>query len=146
MPSLRVLALIGHSDPHLFEHYLKQAGLTIVGIKDHDPLRKEMQVEAVYSIASGMTESVDDQLVMTPYQRKLRDLADDCGFLVGLTEGMDQMPGTWPNPIKAMMNADEEEEEAAPAGGDQAAPAAPPPPGGGTPPPPPPGGGTPPPM
>lgn len=144
MPSFRVLALIARSDPRLFEHHLKQAGLTIVGEKNYDPLRNEMQAEAVHSIASGMTEDADDQLVMTPHQRKLRNLADDCGFLVGLTEGMDQMAGTWPNPIKVMMNTDEEEEEEAPAGGDQTAPGAPPPEAGGAPPPP--GGAAPPPM
>lgn len=146
MPTLRVLRLIANSDPRLFEHHLRQAGLTIVGRRDRDPLRSTMQAESVLAIASTLSEDVDDTLVMTPYQRQLRDLAEQAGYEVGLIEGLDQMPGSWTNPIRNVLRAQGGlkggEEEKDPAGGDQTAEGAPPPPDGGAPPPP---GGEPPP-
>lgn len=149
MPPLPVLKLIAASDPRLFEHHLRQAGLTIVGTKDRDPLRRGLQTESVLSIAAALTEDVDDTLEMTPYQRKLRDIAEQAGYLVGLVEGLDQMSGSWPNPIRNALRPQGgleggEKEEEAPAGGDQGAEGAPPPPDGGAPPPP--GGAAPPPA
>lgn len=150
MPPFTVLKLIAASDPALFEHHLRQAGLTIVGTKDRDPLRRELQTESVLSIAACLTEDADDTLVLTPYQRKLRGLAEEAGYLVGLVEGLDQMAGSWPNPIRnalrpqgGLKGGEEEEGEEA-AGGEQGAEGAPPPPDGGAPPPP--GGTAPPPA
>lgn len=145
MTSLPVLRLIAVSDPGLFEHHLRQAGLTIVGRKDYDSLRRVTQDESVLSIATLLGEGVDDHLELTPLQKQLRDIADQAGYLVGLSEGLDQQPGAWPNPIRIALNASPEDEEPeAPAGGDQAAPGTPTPPDGGAPPPP--GGAAPPPA
>ncbi len=138
--SMRALRLIATSDPSLFEHHLQQAGLTIVGRRDFDPLRGIIQAESVIAIASTLSEDVDDTMVLTSYQHQLRDLAEQAGYEVGLIEGLDQMPGSWPNPIRNALRpqgglksgTEEKEEQAAPAGGDQGAP----PPDGGAPPPP----------
>lgn len=144
MPSFQALKLMASADSRLFEHHLNQAGLTIVGRKDNNPLRRSMQAESVLSIAASLTEDVDDTLVMTTYQRQLRNLAEQEGYFVGLSEGIDQMPGSWPNPIRNALRPGKEEEEEAPAGGDPAAEGAPPPEEGGAPPPP--GGTAPPPA
>lgn len=117
MPSLQALRLIASSDARLFEHCLRRAGLTIVGRLNTDPLRNSLQAESVLAIASTLNEDVDDLLVMTRYQQKLRDIAEQNGYMVGLVEGLDQMPGTWLNPIKIMMkgdNDDNEDDEGAP--------------------------------
>ncbi len=146
MPSLQILRMIANSDPNLFEHHLRQAGLTIVGRRDRDPLRNTFQAESVVAIASTIGEDIDETLVMTPYQLKLRNLAEQAGYEVGLVEGLNQMPGTWPDPIHNELRIKgglkDEDEEEAPAGGDQTAEGAPPPPDGGEPP----GGAAPPPV
>lgn len=103
MPRLRILKLIAASDPNLFEHHLRKAGLTIVGWKDGDPLRRTLQNESVLSIATTMTEDVHDTLVMTTYQQQLQEIAEAAGYLVGFSEGLDQMPGTLPNPIRNVL-------------------------------------------
>lgn len=144
--NLRALRLIVTSDPNLFEHHLNRAGLTIVGFVDRDPLRKQLQSESVYNIAAQLTDDIDIGVTMTRAQKQLQELAESAGYLVSLIEGLDQMPGTLPNPIKSMLNAGDEEEEAPEPEGEEGAP--PGDPGAGGPPPgpggPPPGGGMPP--
>lgn len=145
--SIRAISQYAHSDPARFEAHLNRAGLVIVGRKDFDPLRRSIQQEAVGVIAGCMGEDVDDAPRMTPYQEVLAGIAESAGYLVTLDEGMNQMPGTWADPvIQALRHGDDEGDEQP--GGDGAGgegeEGAPPPDAGGAPPPP--GGAPPPPM
>ncbi len=135
MPPLRILRLFAAGDPLLFEYYLTQAGLSIVGHRHSNPLEYSIQTEAVLGIAASLNYDIHDYTALTPTQQTLQNLAEEFGYLVALTEGLDQQPGTLPNPIKRMLHGDKEddegEEEEAPEEGADGTP-----PGEGAPPPP----------
>jgi hypothetical protein len=160
MTPLRIARLFANSDQALFNHCLSEAGLAIVGKRGRDPLRKNVQPSTILAMASAMTEDIHDLVELTPHQRALRTIAEQAGYVVALAEGLNQMPGTLPTPIRSLLRAEPEPppeqggEEGGGGGEDeeggdmnvQMDQNAPPPPsgggGGGAPPPmPPPGGG-----
>lgn len=152
MTPIRLARLFANGDHTLFRHCLAEAGLAVVGRRNRDPLRKNVQPSAILAMASALTEDYHDQVELTPHQRALQTLAESHGYVVALAEGMNQMPGTLPTPIRSLLRAEPEpppdqgggeegggEDEE---GGDmnvQVDQNAPPPPAGG-------GGGAPPPM
>lgn len=116
MISNNALLLIVKSDLRLFEHHLKQAGMRLIGRKTRDPLLNSLTAEDIAGIASQLNYDIDDPVDYTSYQRQLIAIAERAGFVVGLNEGLDQMPGSWSNPVRNMLRAKEEPEpEQAPA-------------------------------
>lgn len=157
MIPLRVARLFANSDPALFRQTLAEAGLAVVGRRNTNPLSKNVQPSSIMAMASTMTEDVNDHTELTAYQRALKTLAEGHGYVVALSEGLNQMPGTLPTPIRSLLRAEPEpppEDGGGEEGGEEddgndvtvnAGGGAPPPPGGGGAPPPP-GGGAPPAM
>lgn len=128
-PSLNVMGIVAISDPPLFEHMMAQEGLRIVGVQSDDPLEMSVQEEAVTAIASTLTEDIHEPIELTRRQHSLKRLAENVGYVVALEEGLDQMPGSDCNPVKAKLRHPEEPTTpAAPPGGEQGQPegAAPP--------------------
>jgi hypothetical protein len=73
------LELIAGSDPSLFESILNKAGYKVIGRKDSDPLRTEVQSESVDSVASMISESVDDR---SNFNMSLLAVAELHGYIV----------------------------------------------------------------
>jgi hypothetical protein len=102
-PSLAIFKLLITSDRGLFEHLINREGLQLVGLKNRDPLDTAVKSEAILAIASALTESVNDFTELTQRQSYLKHLAEQYGYIVALQEGLDQMPGTEPGPIKGQL-------------------------------------------
>ncbi len=84
-------------------------------------------------MATNLTDDAHDIIEMTTLQKQLRNLAEQHGYIVGLIEGLDQMPGTLPNPIRSALKFNNKDEKKPAGAGDPTSDGAPPPPDGGAP-------------
>ncbi len=110
MLTLSVLK-IAAADSTLFEHLVNQTGLQIVGARNDDPLESTVQSEAIEAMASTITESIYDRVQLSPQHKAVKQLAESLGYIVAVSEGLDQQPGTDYNPIKGQLRHPEEKEE-----------------------------------
>lgn len=122
--SLAAITIIAKSDQRLFNQILLDEGLTIIGTVNDQPLDKTIMAEEISSIASTITNDIDDQVEMTKRQAKLKDLAENFGYIVAVQEGLDQHSGTDYNPIKGQLHHPDydEEEESEEGEGDESPP------------------------
>ena len=102
-PSLGVMEIVAVADRSLFEHLMQGVGLQVVGFNDGDPLRSSIQSESVTAIASIITEDIHETNIIDPYRRQVKTMAEELGYIVAIDEGLDQFPGSDPNPIKIQM-------------------------------------------
>jgi len=70
--------LIASSDASLFESILNKAGYKVIGRKDIDPLRTQVQSESVEALASLITESAND----VPQIDTILAVAESFGYIV----------------------------------------------------------------
>lgn len=76
------LKLMAISDKKLFESNMRKIGLRVVGLRSTDPTDGEVQSESILSLASVITENVNDNVVLSDYQKMAKKLAEDCGYIV----------------------------------------------------------------
>lgn len=81
-PSIEALEILAISDRPAFENVMEQIGLHVEGIVDVDPLRSNVQSEQIVSIASALSEDVNDQLTVDPGLRAAKAMAEDYGFII----------------------------------------------------------------
>lgn len=98
MTSFAALRLIAASDPQLFDHRLRQAGLQIVGRNFGDPLDKHVRLETILAVAAQVSPDVHTTNELSPIQHRLQQLAEDFGYAVALCDDLNQMSGTLPDP------------------------------------------------
>ncbi len=85
-PTISTLELMIRSDISLFEHYIRQIGLKIVGLRSTDPIDITVQSESVTSIASVITDDINNNVDLSPYQTQIKRLAEDYGYIVAINE------------------------------------------------------------
>lgn len=81
-----MLHALARSDPRVFAETIRQYGLEIIGIKDTDPLRKQVQPESVSAVASAMAEAVNDSIEMTTDAIIAKRIAEEYGYIVKILE------------------------------------------------------------
>ena len=81
-PSLEALEILAISDRPAFEDVMEQIGLHVVGLVDVDPLRSNVQSEQIVSIASALSEDVNDQIMVNPGIGAIKAMAEDYGYIV----------------------------------------------------------------
>lgn len=121
-PSLAAIELSAN-DRELFEYLLENEGITVLGQYDPLSLDKCNSRQHINSIACYITDDINTNTDITPRQRKIINIAERCGYIVGLSEGLDQQPGIEVDPIKSALRRgnkpkpkenEEEEENAEP--------------------------------
>lgn len=84
-PSLTALELMAVADRSLFEHHMSQIGLPVIGRRNNDPTEKEVQSESISSIASAITEDVNDSIQLNDYQKTAKKIAEDHGYIIKIS-------------------------------------------------------------
>ena len=80
------LKILARSDPRLFSEALKQFGLRIIGMQNTDPLNTRTRTEDIASIASEITEAVDDYHEISNRATLARQIAEQAGYIVAIME------------------------------------------------------------
>jgi len=106
------MRIIARSDRQLFDRLLRAEGLQIVGRCQTDPLEKTAPAESIVALASTMTERARTHHELTARQVAITELAETAGYLVGLSEGLNQAPGTEYDPLLMKLRFPRPEEEA----------------------------------
>jgi len=83
-PSLGVVELLATTDANVFEHVMDSIGLSILGMRDGDPLRTTAMPEDIDAVASELTESADEYHDLDPYLASIKDLAEALGYIVSI--------------------------------------------------------------
>jgi hypothetical protein len=80
------LTILADSDPRLFAETIRQYGLEVIGLKNNDPLEKQVQLETIESMASVITESIDENEELHPTILAIKQLAEARGYIVRLID------------------------------------------------------------
>jgi hypothetical protein len=82
IPSLAVLEVLAKCDTHTFCNILESIGLRILGTHEFDPLDIRVEEQTVASLASNMTEAIDDDIDLDPELAAIKNLAESYGYVV----------------------------------------------------------------
>lgn len=80
--SLSTLKLLAKSDRTLFEHNMSLIGLRIAGHKSDSLIDKEILPEQVKSLASTITEDINDNVKISKHQSNAKRMAEKLGYIV----------------------------------------------------------------
>jgi hypothetical protein len=80
--SIESLQILAKSDPELFAEAVKQYGLRVIGTREADPLKTQVQEELVSAMASAITEDINNNTELTTRQMAIYKLAEQYGYIV----------------------------------------------------------------
>ena len=101
---LESLSVLANGDPQLFAKTIRRYGFEVIGYRNIDPLEKHVQLETIESMASMITESIDEDEELNPIMIAIKQLAESHGYIVRLIDEAPvvapprTMPGTRPKP------------------------------------------------
>jgi hypothetical protein len=84
--SYAALEILAQSDPVVFAESIKKHNLRIIGKRDTNPLKTQVQEETVQSIASVLTEEISIQQELPANVRRVKLLAEKYGYIVELMQ------------------------------------------------------------
>ena len=87
IPSLAALEVLAKCDTSTFCSILESIGLRVLGTHEFDPLDIRVEEQTVASLASNMTEAIDDDIDLDPELAAIKNLAESFGYIVEITEG-----------------------------------------------------------
>lgn len=89
VPSLAALEVLAKCDTSTFCNILESIGLRILGTHKFDPLDIRVRKQAIASLASNMTEAIDDDIDLAPELAAIKNLAESFGYIVETQEQPD---------------------------------------------------------
>ena len=82
IPSLAALEVLAKCDTPTFCNILESVGLRVLGTHEFDPLDVRVKEQTVTSLASNMTEAIDDDIDLDPELAAIKNLAESFGYIV----------------------------------------------------------------
>ncbi len=92
------LSILADSDARLFAETIKQYGFEVIGMKRTDPLEKDVQLESIASMASLITESIDEDMELNEIMGDIKKIAESRGYIIRLIDENEESLPPPPSP------------------------------------------------